>query len=153
MLRRAESPLAVAFCPAYQRLYGRLRQAGMPDLSDYYKDRLAAAIGLLAHVREDVSLRSDAIESGPAAGWQSEDALPRLAALMSANHQDERNPISELRFRRLLESPDTQTLFNGMRRALPLMGHKANIIALANDVLLWDDSVKKTWAYNYHWSE
>ncbi len=72
---------------------------------------------------------------------------------MSANHQGERNPISELRFRRLLESPDTQTLFNGMRRALPLMGHKANIIALANDVLLWDDSVKKTWAYNYHWSE
>ena len=150
MLRRADSPLAVAFCPVYQRLYARLREAGMPELSDVYKDRLAAAIGLLAHVREDVMMSKD--EERTSSSY-SENTLPHLATLMSASQKDERNPISELRFRRLLESPDNQALFVGLRRALPLMGYRANVIVLANDVLGWGERVKKNWAYSYRWAE
>ena len=83
----------------------------------------------------------------------SENTLPHLATLMSASQKDERNPISELRFRRLLESPDNQALFVGLRRALPLMGYRANVIVLANDVLGWGERVKKNWAYSYRWAE
>ncbi len=152
MLRRADSPLAVAFCPSYQRLYSLLRQVGMPELSDSCRDRLAAAVGLLAHVREDVFDKKE--EDGLTSSTSHlENKLPHLATLMSAIQKDDRNPVSELRFRRLLESPDAHTLFTGLRRALPLMGSKANIIVLANDVLAWGDRIKKTWAYNYRWPE
>ena len=151
-LRRAESPLAIAFCPAYQRLYRRLLWAGMPELSDFSKERLAAVCGLLAHVREDYFDKQEG-DTTATAGRSNEDALPHLVSMMNASHPDERNPVSELRFRRLLESPDTQSLFSGLRRALPLMGSRVDIIALANDVLYWGDRVKKKWAYNYRWAE
>jgi CRISPR system Cascade subunit CasB len=59
--------------------------------------------------------------------------------------------ISPLRFTRLLESPDVDALFSGLRRALPLLQHRTDVLALATDVVNWGDAVKKRWAYAYHW--
>lgn len=50
-LRRAPDITAVVMVPAYQRLHRRLLAAGWPDQA-WQNDRLAAAVGLLAHVRE-----------------------------------------------------------------------------------------------------
>jgi len=126
-LRRAPDITGVVLLPAFQRLYRRLLAAGWPDQT-WHNDRLAAAAGLLAHVRT-----------------QSEASLPKA---MSAG---DKPLVSELRFRRLLDAPDVDTLFSGLRRALPLMQHSANVCGLAHDVVNWGDPVRKRWAYDYQW--
>lgn len=130
-LRRASDLTAVALSPAYQRLHRRLRAAGWPD-EPWQNDRLAAAAGLLAHVRE---LDADSL---PVAMGRREGDKPR---------------VSPLRFRRLLESPDVDALFTGLRRTLPLLQQRADPLALATDVVAWGDKVRKRWAYAYDWPE
>ena len=126
-LRRAPDITAVVMLPAYQRLHRRLVAAGWPDQA-WHNDRLAAAVGLLAHVREN-----------------SDRDLPR------AMSDGDKPSVSPLRFMRLLESPDGDALFAGLRRALPLIGLRTDVLALASDVVNWSDAVKKRWAYAYAW--
>ena len=128
-LRRAPDITAVVMLPAYQHLHQRLKAAGWPDAA-WRHDRLAAAAGLLAHVKQHTE------QTLPAAMSQREGDKPR---------------VSPLRFMRLLEAPDIDTLFAGLRRTLPLLRHQADVLALATDVVNWDDSVKKRWAYAYDW--
>lgn len=127
-LRRAPDITAVVMLPAYQHLHRRLRAAGWNE--PWRDDQLAAAAGLLAHVRE-----------------HSEATLP------AAMSEGDKPPVSPLRFMRLLESPDTDALFTGLRRALPLIGHRADVLQLTTDVVNWGDAVKKRWAYAYRWPE
>ncbi len=132
-LRRAHDITAVSLTSAYQRAYRRLRAAGW-DVggASPLNDRLAAVIGLLAHVKTN------------------SDLSPPLA--MSARDAGGDRPhVSPLRFQRLLEAPDLDALFSGLRRTLPLVNHQISITALANDVLFWGDRVKKNWAYAYEW--
>lgn len=126
-LRRAPDITAVVLLPAFQRLHRRLLAAGWPDIT-WRNDRLAAAAGLLAHVR-----------------------LHSAHTLPAAMSQGDKPCVSPLRFTRLLESPDIDALFAGLRRALPLLQHQADVLALTTDVVNWDDSVKKRWAYAYNW--
>lgn len=135
ILRRAPSVTAVTLTPPYQRLFQRLLAVGWGDeAKPHHNDRLAAVVGLLAHVEHN------------------EDRPP--AEAMSDKGAGEDHPrVSELRFRRLLESPDLDTLFTGLRRVLPLMNHGVNVLALASDVVHWGDTVKKHWAYTYQWPE
>jgi len=72
---------------------------------------------------------------------------------MSEGGPAEAPPLSELRFKRLLEAPDADALFTGLRRALPLLQHRADVCALATDVVNWGDAVKKRWAYGYAWRD
>jgi len=124
-LRRAHDLTAVALTGSFQRFYRLIVNAGWPEGES---ERLAALAGLLAHVKVQ--------------------ADKPLTQTMS---EGEKPPVSELRFRRLLESPTMDDLFIGLRRVLPLMGHSANIYDLAHSVLFWGDAVKKRWAYNYNW--
>lgn len=128
-LRRAPDITAVVLQPAFQRLHRRLLAAGWPA-GPGAGDRLAAAAGLLAHLREA-------------------DNLP-LPKAMSQREGDKQR-VSELRFKRLLESPDTDALFVGLRRTLPLIGHRCDPLSLATDVVNWGDAVRKRWAYDYEW--
>lgn len=130
-LRRAPDVTAVVMLPAYQRLHRRLTAAGWPAKT-WRDDRLAAAAGLLAHVRHNVGLNL------PAAMSQRDGDKPR---------------VSPLRFTRLLESPDIDSLFAGLRRTLPLLQDQADVLTLAADVVNWDDAVKKRWAYDYDWPD
>lgn len=127
-LRRAPDITAVVMLPAYQHLYQRLRAAGWNE--SWRDDHLAAAAGLLAHVRD-----------------HSTGALP------AAMSEGDKPRVSPLRFMRLLESPDTDALFTGLRRALPLIGHRTDVLQLTTDVVNWGDAVKKRWAYAYRWPE
>ncbi len=133
-LRRAADLNAVACTPAYQRLYRRLVAArdgaGWPS---FQQERLAAVVGLLAHVKTN-----------------TEASLPQA---MSTTQKGESNPVSELRFRRLLESPDADALFVGLRRTLPLIQGGVSVLSLADDVFNWGQGTKKRWAYDYRWPE
>lgn len=130
-LRRAADITAVVMLPAFQRLHRRLLKAGWPDRTGQ-NDALAAAAGLLAHVKE-----------------ASDQSLPQ-----AMSHRDGDKPsVSELRFKRLLESSDADTLFTGLRRALPLVQHRCDPLALATDVVNWGDEVRKRWAYGYDWPD
>jgi CRISPR system Cascade subunit CasB len=130
-LRRAPDITAVVMLPAYQRLHRRLLDAGWPDEA-WRNERLAAAAGLLAHVKQHVE------QALPAAMSQRDGDKPRLSAL---------------RFMRLLESPDIDALFTGLRRTLPMLQYQADVLALATDVVNWGDTVKKRWAYAYDWPD
>lgn len=133
-LRRAHDLTAIALTGGYQHLYRTLLAAGWPEEDKPEKsrrnERLAAIAGLLAQVRK-----------------LDDRSLP------VAMSEGERPPFSELRFRRLLDSPSIDEVFTGLRRALPLVAYQANVLELANDVLYWfsGDSVKKRWAYTYRW--
>lgn len=133
ILRRSDSITSVTLSIPFQRLYRSLRAVGWnAEDKSYLNDRLAAAVGVLAHVK------------------QNADSKP--AKSMSQREQGADRPaVSELRFVRLLESPDLDALFAGLRRVLPLMDGAVNILALTNDILNWGDRVKKDWAYSYDW--
>ncbi|HVC38126.1 MAG TPA: type I-E CRISPR-associated protein Cse2/CasB [Gammaproteobacteria bacterium] len=131
-LRRAHDLTAVALTGAYQHLYRTLLAAGWPEEdkpeNNWRNERLAAIAGLLAQVKK-----------------------PDDRSLPAAMSEGERPSFSELRFRRLLDSPSIDEVFTVLRRALPLVAYQANVLELANDVLFWGDGVKKRWAYTYHW--
>jgi len=131
-LRRAHDLTAIALTGAYQHLYRALLTAGWPEddrpETNWRNERLAAIAGLLAQVK-----RLD------------DRSLP------VALSEGERPSFSELRFRRLLDSPSIDEVFTGLRRALPLVAYQANVLELANDLLFWGDGVKKRWAYSYRW--
>lgn len=129
-LRRAHDLTAVALTGAYQRFYRQMVTVGWPEDAPFWKnERLAAIAGLLAHVKVEDS-----------------------RTLPVAMSEGERASFSELRFRRLLESPTLDDVFISLRRALPMISYKANINRLANDLLFWGDEKKKEWAYKYQWS-
>lgn len=132
MLKRCASVDEVVLQSAYGRIYRRLLEAhaGEP-WKPRQQDRLAALVALLAHVKD-----------------KSELSLPK--AMSERKTKDDSAPVSELRFQRLLESPDIHALFTGVRRVLPLIKHKVNIQSLAVDVFTWNDRVKKRWAYGYY---
>lgn len=134
-LRRAESVSAVVCLPAYQRIYRRLldRHEGAPWLP-HEQDRIAALIGLAAHLKDQD-------------GSSLPDAMSRRA------EGSDRNAVSELRFARLLESPDLDALFVGLRRTMPLIEHRADPARLADDLFGWGDFVRKQWAYAYRWPD
>lgn len=134
VLRRANDLTAVACLPAYQRVYRAMANVeGAGEWQDYQKERIAAAVALLAHVKVDNAL-----------------SVPK--AMSQRAEGSDRNPVSALRFRRLLDATDIETLFVGLRRTLPLIEHCVSPESLLKDVFFWGDDVKKRWAYDYVWS-
>lgn len=130
-LRRAADITAVTLTPAFQRFFRLLVKHGFPEQSaPWQQDRLAVIAGILAHVRGAVDKRMPEAMKG--------DDGPR---------------VSELRFRRLLESPSMDELYIGLRRVLPLIEKKADPNRLAEDIWHWGNRVKKEWAYAYPWPE
>lgn len=134
ILWRAATLTAVTLTPTYQRLYADMAKAhpGAP-WREHEQERIAAVIGLTVHLKEANSL-----------------SLPRAMSRKLPEESD-RNPVSELRFTRLLDSPDIEALFTGLRRALPLIKNAVDPASLAHDVFAWGDTVKKRWAYDYDW--
>ena len=134
-LKRAADLTAVACTPAYQRVYRDMVAAnGGEPWPAFQQERIAALVGLAAHVKVN-----------------STRTLPQ--AMSDRPEGADRNPVSDLRFSRLLNSPDIEALFNGLRRCLPLINHEVNPESLARDVFEWGDAVKKSWAYAYRWPD
>lgn len=123
-LRRCKSPDDVIMTAAFQRLCQRMR----PYFSDEkgWQGRLAAVVGLAAHVREPVFGKSLAVQ-------MAEGSPPA---------------VSELRFRRLLQR-ERPELYAALIRVLRMLGKKADLHDLADSVYYWGSGVKKRWAADY----
>jgi CRISPR system Cascade subunit CasB len=133
VLKRADNLLSVACTAAYQRVYRDMATAHANEpWRAYQQERIAAIVALAAHVKESTAY-----------------SLPK--AISHPTEGSDRNPVSELRFARLLDAPDIEALFTGLRRSLPLIGHAVDVLSLADDVYGWGDVVKKRWAYDYAW--
>lgn len=138
ILRRAHDITAVTLSQPYQHLFQRMREAKWDDAYAHSNDALAAVAGLLVHVDTDAG----------------DTSLAKCMGQCPAG--PDRPYVSEARFKRLLEAPDLEALFAGLRRTLPLMRAGAPVLALASDVLWWArpnqrDRIKKSWAYSYVW--
>lgn len=122
-LRRAKTVSDVILLPAFQRACVRFKPYFQYE--ENWESRLAAVLGLLAHVRQ----------------LQLNDSL----ALQMAG-----NPpiVSELRFRRLIQR-DRSDLYVSMIRVLRMLGHQANLHDLAHSIYFWGDGVKRRWAFDY----
>lgn len=133
-LRRASSVLAAAMCQATHRLHRQLDAICQGDMNEAQRDRLAMACALMAHIKKP----------GP---------LPLPQAMSERKPGSDRIPVSELRFRRLLDAHDDEALFSGLRRVLPLIDGLVCPVQLTRDVLFWGDTVKRAWAYDYRWPD
>lgn len=128
-LRRCQTLLEVMLTPAFHAARRRLLAAGLDESSSRHA-RLAAVLALTAHIKSDGELE--------------------LAEAFSTGEQP---PVSPLRFRQILEARSDEELFARLRRILPLVDQRLNLIKLANDVLGWNDTTRKRWAYAYRWPQ
>lgn len=126
-LSRAKSVDDIILLPAFQRACQRFKP--FFEGEDNWESRLAAILGLLAHVRKP---------SGQ-----------EIALEMAGGPKPKDQPIvSELRFRRLLQK-DRQELFVAMIRILRMLDNQANLHDLANSVYYWGNRTKRDWAFTY----
>lgn len=114
-LSRAGSPEDVLLSKGFRILYYEL--AGSQWVEDSNLLGLAAVAGTIVHVRDNIERYSFA-ES-------------------CATPVDGRSPVSELRFSQLQKSNVLEELLMRMRRAIQLLGRKANIISIADSILHW----------------
>lgn len=120
-LRRAKTPLEIMQEPEALRLIERLpRNPG----------RVAVLVGILAWVGDN-------------------DDQPVARAIGRTSLDEKEAPMSEARFRRLLQARDDE-LMEAMRRLVRLTKGKANVRDLSFAVLYWGDEVKKRWIFQYY---
>jgi CRISPR type I-E-associated protein CasB/Cse2 len=96
--------------------------------------RIARLASLLAHIRAD-------------------NRQQRVAAALRGNDPD-RPLMSAIRFRRLLLSESGEELFTGLRRAISMLDHRADVRDIAHTWLYWDhpelgEKVRIKWALTY----
>lgn len=120
-LRRAKTLLEIMQEPEALRLIERLPRN---------PDRVAMLAGILAWVRDN-----------------DDQLVARAIGRTSLDEEDA--PVSEARFRRLLQARDDE-LMEAMRRLVRLTKGKANVRDLSSAVLYWSDGVKKRWIFQYY---
>jgi CRISPR system Cascade subunit CasB len=125
-LRRARTPSAVAFLPAYHRLVLDLRRAGIR----IDPERTAVIAGVLSHVERDDASRS--------------------FAKQAASEHNGKARLSGLRFRRLLAVDDLGELQTSLVRTIRLLDSAASVSNLAESIRWWNDRTKKQWASDYY---
>ena len=121
-LCRAKSVDEIVLLPVFQRYCLWFRPYFQRE--ENWEYRLAAVIGLLAHVRTTTG--------------------EPLARQMAGNPP----AVSELRFRRLLQK-DRRDLFVALIRILRMLDHRANLHDLADGVYYWGNRIKRDWAFAY----
>lgn len=124
-LRRAQTVTDVILLPAFQRACVRFAPFFKHEREEGWQFRLAAVLGLLAHVRQHNPDQS-------------------LALQMAGNPP----VVSELRFRRLIQR-DRSDLYVSLIRMLRMLGNKANLHDLARSVYFWGETEKRRWAFDY----
>lgn len=119
------------------------RQLGA--LKDVGDRRLESALGL-ARVLANI-VADDALSPMRAAGWPSFPGDKREADLDGS----QRPRLSELRFRRLLQTGGGEEQVTAFIRLIRLLGGQVNVAALARDYLTWhQDTTKHRWAFDYY---
>lgn len=129
-LRRAASPSDVLALEATHRLLDGLVQAGTLSRSVFLHNpkRLALVASVIAN-----------LDAG---------ATARLPRRFGQNVND-MPVLSHLRFQRLLHAQDDWALAIALRRALPIVGRKANVGSLGTDLVHWGETVRNRWCFDY----
>jgi len=126
-LRRCRDLSAVMFQPGFHRLRRELLGTDWR-----YTPAIAAVAGILAHVKENSSLKLvDSMATPKEMGADT----PR---------------VSGLRFRRLLQCKRREDLFLNLIRTVRLLDNTANVTDLAKDIYKWGDYTRQQWAFRYY---
>ena len=125
-LRRCASVMDAASEPATFALCRKL-EATERDLA-----RVALLAAVLAQVREH-------------------DGRLRVARQLGAQNRETPAVMSDLRFRRLVQSDTDDEKLIGFRRLVALVGRKLNVADLADGVVNWEwEATRRRWIYAYH---
>lgn len=124
-LRRCADVTEVFFCQAFHDLLRRLRRLGPVS-----RETVAVTAGVLAHVKENV----------PAAKF----------AVQMAEGRGDHATVSELRFRRLIETKDREALFMPLIRLVALMDGRVNVGDLTDGIRYWGPPKRRDWACDYY---
>lgn len=129
-LRRASQPAEVLSLAETHELHRRLANtANARDMSvGNGPVRLALIAALVASIDEH-------IQRGLPAGF--------------GQLVNDRRMLSQMRFQRILHASDDWGLAIQLRRALPIVGRRANIAALGSDLYFWGDRVRNRWCFDY----
>lgn len=142
-LRRCRTPLDAVTVPAalaLARRLGRVPEPGAPAWKQKGFERALVVAVVVAHVREDV-----AVALLRALGWAT---FP--GAKTESEVPEGRPALSELRFRRLLQTQGSDALIPAFARLVALAGGKADVMDLARVLLGWDeDRTKRDLALTY----
>ncbi|KAF0119378.1 MAG: CRISPR-associated protein [Rhodospirillaceae bacterium] len=123
-LRRAGDPVELAFIKEVAQLQRRLKAKEDEMI------KVARIAHLLAHVREN--------------------AFPKVARALGPQAGDEdKAPMSEARFRRLLQVRDPEDIDLRLIRAVKMLKGAANVADLADAVWWWNDKTRRYWAFQY----
>lgn len=123
-LRRAKSPLEIIQEPEALRLVAML-SGGHGGA-----DRVAVLAGVLAFVEE-------------------KDERKIARAIGRSSLDDDDAVVSEIRFRRLLQTPGRE-LLDPMRRIVRMNKGKANVRDMSDSVLYWGERVRRCWIFDYY---
>jgi CRISPR system Cascade subunit CasB len=134
-LRRCEQAIDALAVPSAIALARTLVQS---RLGEKFVDALGLAV-LLAHVKEHDPQRSVM----RAAGWPS---FPRDRKNQSSG--TERPVLSELRFRRLLQTTREDRI-PAFVRLVRMLDARVNVVDLAESFLFWGDRRRQKWAFDY----
>lgn len=148
-LRRADDVTAVVLVPAYHGFLADVRKAfAQQELvtkaleREYGRLAVAAIAGATARIKQHRAERDEYIATSAAqmAQTKRETDAPR---------------VSDLRFRRLLQASDIETLYPMLRRVIALLDREMDLHRLANDLWQWGspfggDRRRRQWAYEYY---
>ena len=129
-LRRCSNPHEVALRPAYHELLQALEAHG----ERIVPKRLVIVAGLCAQVIENVKP-----SKGGLGAQFGAPASPGSGA-----------PVSNLRFARLLTAETDLELYTQLRRLLPLVNFRVDLVDLANAAYAWSDDIRWSLAHNYY---
>ncbi len=149
MLRRCRDPHEVLGTRMFAEYSRRLLGKEFPELinnpPEDHQLGMAAAIGLLGHVRRNRVVRFS----------YAVDFRSRFAAQLGKGPEDSRPRLSELRFRRLVACQDRITLYPQIIRAIHQLGDSVDLVSLAGALYDWrpgatGDPLRRRWSYAYY---
>lgn len=136
--RSATEALAIPAAVGLARRLGAIRE----PLDERHLECAMGLARVLAHVTADTG-----VTAMRAAGWSSFPGERKEADADPAA----RPRLSEVRFRRLLQTGSGEEQVFMFTRLLRLIGGEVNIAALARDYLAWHwDSTRHRWAFEYY---
>jgi CRISPR system Cascade subunit CasB len=150
-LRRCKNLEEILFVPAYHRLYFRVRPLGWNE-----RVAVAAAAGLLAHIKGDLSATESPEKTAAAGGGEpiKDDRAQQaatVAALLASPTKPGLGPrVSELRFQRLVKITDLRELYPNLLRVIHLAGERVPVRDLIESVRWWNEKQRRDWTYRYY---
>lgn len=151
VLRRCATTDDVRLTRGYHRLRKYVQGAGADTLTP---ERLAAAAGVLAHVRTHYTRPDDDQWKWAAFAELAASTEERLRTLDEGKKWPRTRqtpaPLKENRFKRLLRTDGIEDLYRPLIRAVRLLNGRADVVRLAGDIYFWSERTRQNWASRYY---